>query len=239
MLIIKNIRKSFGDKKVLDNVSLSVEKGKVAVLLGESGVGKSTILRVLNNLETVDAGEVYLNDKKLDLSQVCATNTVGMVFQQFNLFEHMNVERNITFALEKIQHVTPAEASAIAHQLLKRFGLDDKKATYPSQLSGGQKQRLALARTLALKPDVICLDEPTSALDPLLTTHIANTISALAQEGYTILIATHDTALLDKLDCMIYLMQQGTIIETALSQDFKDHRNKYPLMRKFVAGNIE
>ncbi len=239
MLTIRNVTKTFGTKKVLDDIDVMVEKGTIAVFLGESGVGKSTLLRVLNNLETCDAGEIYLDDKKLDLSQVNKTQTIGMVFQQFNLFEHLTVEQNIMLTLEKVQNVSSSEARAIANQLLTRFGLADKKNKYPEQLSGGQKQRLALTRTLATKPDVVCLDEPTSALDPLLTTHIANTISDLAKEGYTILIATHDTALLDKLDCMIYLMQHGKIIESASSKDFQKKSIEYPHIKKFVAGIIE
>ncbi len=239
MLTIRNLTKTFGTKKVLDDIDVMIEKGTVAVFLGESGVGKSTLLRVLNNLETSDVGEVYLDNKKLDLSQVNKTQTIGMVFQQFNLFEHLTVEQNITLPLEKTQSISSSEAQAIANQLLTRFGLADKKTKYPEQLSGGQKQRLALARTLATKPDVICLDEPTSALDPLLTTHIANTISELASEGYTILIATHDISLLDKLDCIIYLMQHGKIIESATSKNFQKNSMKYPHIKKFVAGIIE
>lgn len=239
MLKIKDLCKSFGAKKILDHVSLNVAKGEVAVLLGSSGVGKSTLLRVLNNLETLDAGTIELDENPLELAKISQTHTVGMVFQHFNLFEHLTVEENITLALEKVAGKTKEEAHKIALQLLKHFGLDDKANNYISQLSGGQKQRLAIARTLALKPQIVCLDEPTSALDPLLTTYVAQNIQQLAKEGYIVLVASHDINLLDKLDCTIYLMQAGKIIESAKSSDFKNNKAQYPILSKFVAGNID
>lgn len=239
MLKIKNLFKSYHDKKIIDDVSLQVNKGEIAVLLGKSGVGKSTLLRILNSLETPDRGQFELNGKPLDLTQAHKKHTVGMVFQQFNLFEHLTVQENITLALEKVANKTDQEAQSIAHELLAKFGLGDKSAMYVNQLSGGQKQRLAIARTLALKPEIICLDEPTSALDPLLTTYVANNIQQLAAQGYIVLVATHDIGLLDKLNCTIYLMEAGKIIETAQSADFKQNKNKYPKLARFVEGNIE
>jgi ABC-type polar amino acid transport system ATPase subunit len=211
MLKIEKLSKSFNGKKILDDVSLSVDKGQIAVLLGQSGVGKSTLLRILNNLETLDSGTVILNGKLLDLAKIAQDHTIGMVFQQFNLFDHLTVEQNITLALEKVIGKSKEEANKIALQLLKHFGLADKADKYISQLSGGQKQRLAIARTLALKPKVVCLDEPTSALDPLLTSYVAQNIQQLADEGYIILVASHDIALLDKLKCTIYLMDDCRI----------------------------
>ena len=238
MLDIKSITKKYNQKIILNNVSLHVKRGEIAVLLGESGVGKSTLLRILNNLETIDSGTISLDGKKLNLDHVAAQHVVGMVFQQFNLFEHITVEQNITLALEKVLKKSKKEAKTIAHALLKHYGLEDKANNYPSQLSGGQKQRLAIARTIALKPKVICLDEPTSALDPLLTTHVANTIQELAKEGYIVLVASHDTGLLEKLDCSIYLMKQGSIIETAKSIEFRGFPEHYPLIHNFVRGHI-
>jgi ABC-type polar amino acid transport system, ATPase component len=161
-----------------------------------------------------------------------------MVFQQFNLFEHMTAQENIMLALEKVLGKSHQEAQKIAHDLLAQYGLHDKKNNYPSQLSGGQKQRLALARTIALKPQIICFDEPTSALDPLLTSHVAHTIQKLADAGYIILIATHDTVLIDKLNCDIYLMENGKIIEAASSQSFTENKKQYPLIEAFVSGII-
>ncbi len=236
MLKIEKVSKSFNGKKILDDVSLSVNKGHIAVLLGQSGVGKSTLLRILNNLESSDSGTILLNGKQLDLAKTSQDHTIGMVFQQFNLFDHLTVEQNITLALEKVMGKSKEEAKKIALGLLKHFGLEDKSDKYISQLSGGQKQRLAIARTLALKPKVVCLDEPTSALDPLLTSYVAQNIQQLADEGYIILVASHDIALLDKLKCTIYLMDEGKIVESANSEEFKKHREKYPILTKFVAG---
>lgn len=239
MLKIENLNKSFGNRKILDTVSLTVGKGEIAILLGQSGVGKSTLLRVLNNLEKPDSGSITLDGKPLDLDKISQTHTVGMVFQQFNLFDHLSVEENITLALEKVAGKSKAEAHTIAMQLLKHFGLEDKAKMYVSQLSGGQKQRLAIARTLALKPKVVCLDEPTSALDPLLTSYVAQNIQQLANEGYIVLVASHDVALLDKLKCTIYLMQSGKIVESASSDEFKNNKGKYPNLAQFVLGSIE
>jgi polar amino acid transport system ATP-binding protein len=239
MLKIKNVSKAFGSKKVLDNVSLEVKPGGIAVLLGSSGVGKSTLLRLLNNFETLDQGSVELDGKPINLANVNKDHTVAMIFQQFNLFDHLTVEENITLALEVVQKKSKTESKKIAQSLLTKFGLSDKAQDYPSQLSGGQKQRLAIARTLALKPTIICFDEPTSALDPLLTTHVANSIQELAHEGYIILIASHDVALLDKLACDIYLMEHGKIIETVSSAQFRANRDAYPRLARFVAGSLD
>jgi len=238
MLKIENITKTFHDKKILDNLSLQIPKGEIAVLLGSSGVGKSTILRILNNLEEIDSGTIYFKNKEVDLHTVNITHLIGMVFQQFNLFEHMTVEQNITLVLEKVLKKSNANAKKIAHELLEHYGLEDKKNKFVSQLSGGQKQRLAIARTIATKPQVICLDEPTSALDPLLTTHVANNIQELADEGYVVLVATHDTALLEKLNCTIYLMEKGSVAESATSIEFFKNKDAYPKIKRFVSGKL-
>ncbi len=236
MLNIKNVTKHFDHKTILKDISLSVKKGEIAVLLGASGVGKSTLLRILNNLETVESGTFDLDGKPLDLTTVNKTHTVGFVFQNFNLFDHLSVLENITLALEKVLKKSPKEAHAIAMKLLEYYGLADKAGSYPADLSGGQKQRLALARTLALKPQVICLDEPTSALDPLLTAWVATTIQELAKEGYIVLVATHDTSLLERLTCTIYLMKHGSIIETAHSQELAQNPTQYPHISRFISG---
>jgi polar amino acid transport system ATP-binding protein len=159
-----------------------------------------------------------------------------MVFQQFNLFDHLTAVENIALALQKSKGLKKANAHQTAHQLLKQFDLADKADKFPSELSGGQKQRLALARSLALEPKVICLDEPTSALDPLLTNYVAGNIAKLAEDGFIVLVATHDVAILDKLDCMIYLMDNGKIIEHAASKDFIHNKNNYPRINAFVTG---
>jgi ABC-type polar amino acid transport system ATPase subunit len=237
MLKIDQLNKSFNTKKILNNVNLTVQKGEIAVFLGSSGVGKSTLLRILNNLESVNSGTISLDNKILDLATINTTHTVGMVFQHFNLFDHLTVEQNITLPLEKILKKKPADATKIAHHLLQRYGLLDKNNKYAFQLSGGQKQRLAIARALAMEPKIICLDEPTSALDPVLTSYVANNIQELAKDGYIVLVATHDTDLIEKLDCTIYLMSQGNIIETAQSQDLKNIPANYPKITKFIAGH--
>ena len=238
MLAINNLTKKFGSKIILNNISLTVKPGEIALLLGQSGVGKSTLLRVLNNLESIDGGSISLNGALLDTKTMNQQHIVGMVFQQFNLFDHITVEQNITLPLEQVLKKSPAQALSIAQGLLTHYGLEDNAHKYPSQLSGGQKQRLAIARTLALKPTIICLDEPTSALDPMLTSQVAHNIQELAQEGYTVLVATHDTALLEKLQCTIYLMHNGAIVERVSSTEFLRNKADYEQLEQFIAGTM-
>lgn len=237
MLKIENLTKEFNTKKILNNISLTIKKGEIALFLGASGVGKSTLLRILNNLETINSGTLSLHGTPLNLATINTTHSVGMVFQHFNLFDHLTIEQNITLPLEKVLKRKPADAIKTAHHLLKQYSLLDQKNKYASQLSGGQKQRLAIARALAMQPKIICLDEPTSALDPVLTSYVANNIQQLATEGYIVLVATHDTDLLAKLDCTIYLMSEGTIVETAQSQELKNNPEQFPRLKKFIAGH--
>lgn len=239
MLKICNLTKKFQNKTVIDDVSFSVQRGQIACLLGSSGVGKSTLLRVLNNLEKFDSGTLLLDEKPLDITNVNKNHTVGMVFQQFNLFPHLTAKENITLALMHAQNVPYDKANNQAIALLTEYGLADKANIYPLQLSGGQKQRLALARMLALEPKIICLDEPTSALDPLLTTHVANVITELAHKGLIVLVATHDTTLLEKLSCTIHLMKHGKIIESAESVEYIHNKHKYPSINSFITGKID
>lgn len=228
MLSVKHLIKKFHGKKVLDDVSFDVHSGQVVVLLGKSGVGKSTILRLLNNLENLDSGFIELDGAAIDFKKV------GMVFQDFNLFNHLTVEENITLPLVKVALKSHQEAREIAHALLCQFGLESKATVYPVALSGGQKQRVALARTLAMNPAVLCLDEPTSALDPQLKSEIAQIINALAQQGYMIILTTHDVALLKQLSCTIHLMQEGKIIETATSQELLENVNGFKNIKNFM-----
>jgi len=237
MLKIKHLNKSFHAKKILNDISLTVQKGEIALFLGSSGVGKSTLLRILNSLETINSGTIELDGTPLDLSTINTTHTVGMVFQHFNLFDHLTVEQNITLPLERVLKKNPTQAQAIAHNLLQRYGLLEQKNKYALQLSGGQKQRLAIARALVMQPKIICLDEPTSALDPVLTSYVANNIQQLANDGYIVLVATHDTDLLKKLDCTVYLMSEGTIIETAQSQELRNNPDAFPRIKKFISGD--
>ena len=236
MLTLTNVTKRFGTKTVLDSVSLSVCHGEIALLLGPSGVGKSTLLRILNNLEIPDAGFFELDGKPLDLTQVHVTHTVGMVFQQFNVFEHLTVLENITLVLEKVLKKHRSEAQRIAYNLLERYGLRDQAHQSVHALSGGQKQRLAIARALTLHPSVICFDEPTSALDPVLKNYVATLIRELVHQNIIILIASHDINLIYKLSCTVYLMHEGKIIESARSEEFKAHPSLYPALERFTAG---
>lgn len=237
MLHIKQLTKKFGSKIILNNINLDIQRGHIAVLLGKSGVGKSTLLRALCNLEKIDHGSLILDNKQLNLAQVNHNHTVGMVFQQFNLFEHMTVLENITLALELVQSYTKKEAVRHAELLLQHYGLLEKKDAYPSGLSGGQKQRLAIARALALNPKIICFDEPTSALDPFLTNHVATTIANLAKEGLIVMVATHDVSLVEQLPCTIHLMSEGEIVESAASVEFYKHKEKFPKINAFISGN--
>jgi ABC-type polar amino acid transport system ATPase subunit len=237
MLQIKNVSKSFGDKKIVDNISLEMPKGSVTILLGKSGVGKSTVLRILSDLEIPDTGQMIFEQKEINHETQKKEHLVGMVFQQFNLFNHKTVKQNITFPLEKVLNKSKQEADKIADALLEKFNLSDLADASVNALSGGQKQRLALARTLAMKPKIICMDEPTSALDPLLTSYVASIIDELASNGFIVVIATHDTVLIDKLDCMVHLMQDGKIIESVQSVAFRSQPEQFKHINNFVAGN--
>ncbi len=236
MFSIRNLNKTFKGKHILKDVSLSVDRGDIAILLGGSGVGKSTLLRILNNLEQPDSGSILFNGNPLPLDTIQKSHLIGMVFQHFNLFAHLTVERNITLALEKVLGKTQAEAHEIATELLARYGLQDKAQEPVSSLSGGQKQRLSIARALALKPQLLCMDEPTSALDPLLTDYVAQQIQDLAHQGYSLIIATHDMKLLEKLRCTIYLMDHGEIVEMANSVDLAAHPEKFMHIKSFIQG---
>lgn len=230
MLSVKHLVKIFHGKKVLDDVSFDVYPGQVVVLLGQSGVGKSTVLRILNNLETLDGGSIELDHAPINFRKV------GMVFQDFNLFNHLTVEENITLPLIKVALKSTGEAQKIASALLAQFGLNLKATAYPVALSGGQKQRVALARTLAMNPAVLCLDEPTSALDPQLKSEIAQIIKSLAQQGYMIVLTTHDTMFIKQLTCIIHLMQDGKIIETATTNELQQSADSFTNIKNFMMG---
>lgn len=239
MLVLKNITKKFGTKTVLNAVSLDVKHGEIALLLGHSGVGKSTLLRILNNLETFDQGSIMLDGRDLDVATIHKEHIVGMVFQQFNLFEHLSVIENITLVLEKSLGMSTTQAHEKALNLLDVYGLKDLANAKIQDLSGGQKQRLALARTLSLGPKILCLDEPTSALDPALTMYVVNVLKKLADQGYIVLVSSHDTLLIEKLNCTIYLMNNGEIVTKVLSQDYRTNPNQYQALQRFVSGSSE
>lgn len=236
MLLIKNLTKKFNKKKIVDNITLPIKRGEIAVLLGTSGVGKSTLLRIINNLETADSGTITLDDTPLNTSEKHQQRTTGMLFQDFNLFGHLTVKKNITVPLQVIRGIPKEEAENVANTLLTQYNIKEKENDPVFSLSGGQKQRLALARTLAMEPIIICLDEPTSALDPHLTRQVAQIIIELATQGYIVLIATHDTTLIKHLACSIYLMKHGAIIESASAQQFFSDPTEYPSINSFVQG---
>lgn len=193
ILEIKEISKSFNKIKILDNFSLNVAEGEIVSIIGPSGIGKSTLLRCINGLEKIDSGEIIINNSKIKNKISKQSNLdVGLVFQDYNLFPQYSVIQNITLTLTKVLKIKKQQAIERAKELLSQMDLLDKINSYPYELSGGEKQRLAIARTLATNPKVICFDEPTSALDPKLVKQVFKIIKELANKGKAILIVTHD-----------------------------------------------
>lgn len=236
MFKVQKLTKTIKDKKIIRELDFEVDHGRIAIFLGGSGVGKSTLLRILNNLESYDDGEFTLDDQSLNLKDVNRNHTIGMVFQHFNLFEQLSVEDNIVLPLIKCQNKKKSEAVKIASALLDHYGIQDKAKVKSSQLSGGQKQRLAIARTLSLNPKIICLDEPTSALDPKLTAQVAGFIKELARENRIILLTTHDVNLVEQLEGQLFLMEDGKIIELASKNDYFAQDKQYPKLQRFLKG---
>ena len=195
LIKVENLSKSFGKNEVLKNVNMQIEKGEVIAIIGPSGCGKSTFIRTLNQLEKLTEGKIYLDGeditaKGVDINDV--RRRVGMVFQHFNLFPHLTIQKNLTLAPVKLGLMTEEEANKKAAELLERVGLADKANAYPDSLSGGQKQRIAIARTLAMNPEVILFDEPTSALDPEMVGEVLNLMKELADDGMTMVVVTHE-----------------------------------------------
>ena len=201
LLEVKNLKKSFDDNVVLKDISLSVEKGEVLAIIGPSGSGKSTLLRCITDLEIEDSGEINFD------------GTFGLVFQNFNLFPHHSVMKNITNAPIRVQKRDKTEVFAHARSLLKKMGLEDKEDAYPCELSGGQQQRVSIARALAMNPDILFFDEPTSALDPELTGEILTVIKELAAENMTMVIVTHEMVFARNVADTIIFMDGGVIVE--------------------------
>lgn len=213
---VKNVRKDFGKLRVLDDVSFEVARGQVASLIGRSGSGKSTALRCIDRLETVQSGEIHVNglpvhDPNLDLRSLRLE--VGMVFQSYNLFPHLTIEQNIMLAPRRVRKIGKATARDLAHDVLAQVGLIDKLAYYPEQLSGGQQQRAAIARSLAMKPKVMLFDEVTSALDPELTGEVLKVIERLAADGMTMLMVTHEMGFARRISNKIVFMHKGRVRE--------------------------
>ena len=226
LLEIKNISKSFKNEKVVDNISLSIDKGETVGIIGPSGGGKTTFLRCINFLETADEGQIYINGELLydargnklkdeELRKI--RKHFGLVFQNFNLFPQYSVLENVTLAM-KIAGKDNCEEEAM--ELLDKLGLKNKANSYPEKLSGGQQQRVAIARALALKPDILCFDEPTSALDPGLTSEISKVINDLKSKDTAMIIVSHDMEFAKKVSDRIVLLLDGKIIEEAKAEDF-------------------
>ncbi len=219
---VKNLKKNFGSLEVLKSISADVHEGEVVVLIGPSGSGKSTFLRCLNRLEEITGGEVTVDginiaDKKVDINKV--RENIGMVFQHFNLFPHMNVLQNIMLAPVELKKMTKEEAAETGLKLLRRVGLEEKAKVYPPQLSGGQKQRVAIARALAMNPDIMLFDEPTSALDPEMVGEVLNVMKQLAAEGMTMIIVTHEIGFAREVADRIIFMDGGYIVEEGTPEE--------------------
>jgi polar amino acid transport system ATP-binding protein len=220
---LRSIVKRFGDHVVLNNVDLSVEKGEIIAIIGRSGSGKSTLLRCINGLESVQSGEVLVDgvavhDPKADLRKLRAR--VGFVFQSFNLFPHLTVERNITLGPTIVKGLDRAKAAVLAREALKRVGLEEKLHAYADQLSGGQQQRVAIARSLAMSPTIMLFDEITSALDPELVGEVLRVLENMAREGMTMLLVTHEMNFARRVANRVLFMNQGTIWEQGRAAEF-------------------
>ena len=223
LIQVKGLCKQFGDLKVLENINVDIHKGDVVFVVGPSGSGKSTFLRCLNRLEESTAGHIYvegtdITDPKVDIDR--HRQKMGMVFQQFNLFPHMDIMKNMTLAPVKLQKKSQQEAEKEAMVLLERVGLADRAHAYPSQLSGGQKQRIAIVRALAMKPDVMLFDEPTSALDPEMVGEVLSVMRELAKEHMTVVVVTHEMGFAKEVATRIMFMDGGNFVEEAPPAEF-------------------
>ncbi|MGO4108830.1 amino acid ABC transporter ATP-binding protein [Paenibacillus sp. YAF4_2] len=221
MIEVTNLHKSFGTNTVLRDVSMQVAPGEVVVIIGPSGSGKSTLLRCLNGLEKPESGDIRIEDRSLMQAGVKITeirSRMGMVFQQFNLFPHLNVLRNITLAPVQVGKQTPMKAEELAMSLLGKVGLLEKAGHYPASLSGGQAQRVAIARALAMEPRIMLFDEPTSALDPEMVGEVLAVMKELAAEGMTMVIVTHEMGFAREVGHRVLFMEQGMIVEEGTPQ---------------------
>lgn len=226
MIYVKDLHKSFGENEILKGVTIHIEKGECVVVIGPSGSGKSTFLRCLNKLEDSTSGEIIIDGMNLNEK---ATNIdlmrrdVGMVFQHFNLFAHMTIMENMTLAPVKHKIMTKEQAKELAMKLLKQVGIEDKADSYPAQLSGGQKQRAAIARSLALSPNVMLFDEPTSALDPEMVGEVLEVMKNLAKEGMTMVVVTHEMGFAREVADRVVFMDAGNIVEEGTPEEVFDN----------------
>lgn len=239
MLKVKNLNKSFNNKKILKNITFNVEKGDRLAIIGPSGCGKSTCLRCLNMLETPDSGDIIfdninLMNNKNKLSEI--RRHIGMVFQSFNLFLNLTVLENIILAPTKLKIMNKTESIKEAKELLKRFNLIDKINNYPEELSGGEKQRVAIIRTLIMKPKIILFDEPTSALDPEMVNEVEDVIKTIAFEGMTMIIVSHEMKFIKNVATKVMFLKDGSILEHGTPKEiFESSKNEE--LKKFI-GNF-
>lgn len=222
MIKVENLNKNFGKLHVLKGINIEINKGEVVVVIGPSGSGKSTFLRCLNLLEEPTRGSIVFEgtsimDKSTDINKL--REKIGMVFQQFNLFPNMNVLDNVTLAPMKVKKLNKLQGEEIAYKLLSRIGLEEKAKSYPSQLSGGQKQRIAIARALAMSPDVMLFDEPTSALDPEMVGEVLQVMKELAKEGMTMVVVTHEMGFAKEVADRVIFMDEGVILEEGTPEE--------------------
>lgn len=223
MINIKQLNKSFGKLSVLEDITLTIEEGSVVAVIGPSGSGKSTLLRCLNLLEQPTGGQIWIDGKEItdqstDIMKV--RQDIGMVFQQFNLFPHMTVLENITYAPITVKGISKLEAERKAQELLEKVGLSDKAREYPNRLSGGQKQRVAIARALAMNPKTMLFDEPTSALDPEMVKEVLDVMKELAHTGMTMVIVTHEMGFAKEAADRILFLDKGKVVEDATPDRF-------------------
>ncbi len=242
LLQVNNLRKRFGELDVLKGVSFSLERGQVLALIGSSGGGKSTLLRCLNFLETADEGEIWVNGKQLMAGTEAEIRKnrlhFGLVFQNFNLFPQYTVQENITLAPKLLKLDSPEVIDRNARSLLQKVGLSEKAAAYPYQLSGGQQQRTAIARALALKPEILCFDEPTSALDPELTGEVLRVIRDLKNTGNTMIVVTHEMEFAKSVADVVIYMADGVIEEMGPPEQLFNYPRSEKL-RSFLRGTQE
>ncbi|MBO5378026.1 MAG: amino acid ABC transporter ATP-binding protein [Ruminiclostridium sp.] len=238
MIDVKGLHKSFGDLHILKGIDEFIEKGEKVVIVGPSGSGKSTFLRCLNLLERPTEGSIFFEGVDITSSTEKEVNLIrrkmGMVFQHFNLFPHLTIRRNITLAPVKHKLMTQEQADSIAEELLKKVGLSDKADQYPNQLSGGQKQRIAIARSLAMNPDVMLFDEPTSALDPEMVGEVLNLMKELADDGMTMVVVTHEMGFAREVASRVMFMDEGRIIEKSSPDKFFSNPEN-PRLQEFLS----
>lgn len=237
MIITKNLKKSFHGHEVLRGIDEHIEKGEKVVVVGPSGSGKSTFLRCLNLLEVPTSGEVWFEGNNIT-SKNCDINKLrqkmGMVFQQFNLFPHLTIKENIMLAPVKLGVLSKQEAAKKAEELLERVGLPDKAEAYPKQLSGGQKQRIAIARALAVNPDVMLFDEPTSALDPEMVGEVLGLMKELADDGMTMVVVTHEMGFAREVATRVLFIDEGQVKESGTPKEFFENP-KHPRLKEFLS----